>query len=396
MLANNTRCMLWLLMPLVLALPFAMDIYVPAIPGMTVYFYATPAVMQLTLNLFMLVSGMAQIFMGPLADHFGRRRLTLWLTLLFIIGCGVCAMADHISVLILGRVIQALGSCGMMVMAFTIAKDLFDGVKLAKSCSYLNMVVACSPMFAPFVGSYLHIHWGWRANFLILVLMGVVTYLLHSLLLPETTQVKQPMRFALFSVYWQTMKDQCFLCYAAASAFGLTYIFLFCAMSPVILMTHLGVPEAQYGYYFAFMGISFLLGSMIANILVSRVGIYRTVLAGFVLSLVGGMVMFAWYALYGMSTWNFVIPMLIVGSGGSCAMSAGSAGAISHISSNTGLASSLCTGLRFSFAAVMGLLVSQHVHNTLPLSVSAVVLSCMGLVVFFAQKQYLDDTGGQG
>jgi MFS family permease len=309
---------------------------------------------------------------------------------LFILGSGVCAVADHVPVLILGRVIQALGSCGMMVMAFTIAKDLFDGVRLAKSCSYLNMIVACSPMFAPFVGSYLHIYLGWRANFIVLVLMGVVTYLLHSLLLPETIRVKQRMGLDLFFVYWQTMKYRCFQCYAAASAFGLTYIFLFCAMSPVILMTHLGVPEAQYGYYFAFMGISFLSGSMIANILVSRVGIYRTVLVGFVLSLVGGIVMLIWYALYGMSSWNFVIPMLIIGSGGSCAMSAGSAGAISHISSNTGLASSLCTGLRFSFAAVMGLLVSQHVHNTLPLSVSAVVFSCVGLFVFLINRPALD------
>ncbi|HAG62004.1 MAG TPA: Bcr/CflA family drug resistance efflux transporter, partial [Coxiellaceae bacterium] len=54
------------LTPLVIALAFSMDIYVPAIPTLTRSFHVSTAQMQLTLNLFMIVSGFSQLFFGPL------------------------------------------------------------------------------------------------------------------------------------------------------------------------------------------------------------------------------------------------------------------------------------------------------------------------------------------
>ena len=56
------------LAPFVLALPLAMDIYVPAIPGLTQIFNISDKIMLLTLSIFMLTAGLMQLIIGPLSE----------------------------------------------------------------------------------------------------------------------------------------------------------------------------------------------------------------------------------------------------------------------------------------------------------------------------------------
>lgn len=382
--------MLGLLAPMALALPFAMDIYVPAIPHMTTLLHATHTQMQLTLNLFMLVSGLMQMLVGPITDRFGRRRVTLVLAMLFGFGSAMCAGTHSFLWLLMGRVVQATGSCGLLAMGFTIARDLYDGNILARTSSYLNMIIAFSPLFAPFIGSQIDLRWGWRWVFLSLVgLASLIVYLVIQHL-PETLPAKYRMKNwrGLTQHYQSLLIDQGFLFYSLAGMFGLTYIFLFCAMSPVIIMVVLKTPEHLYGFYFAFMGLSFFFGSLLCSRLVEHWGIYRTTMIGFLLSLLGGIWMIGWILISGLSIYNFCVPMLMIGIGGSCSMSAGAAGAVHHFKHIAGIASALCTGSRFLFAALAGLAVSPFVTSAMPLGLLAIGMSVVGLLAFkLKQKQ---------
>ena len=135
------------LFPLMLALPFGMDIYVPAVPHITTVFNTTDALMQATLNLFMLTTGIMQLWIGPYSDSIGRIRPTLLCNLSFAIGCIICALSHNITTLIIGRVIQAAGAGGLIVLGNAIARDLYTGNLLAKLYSGLNGVIAFAPLF---------------------------------------------------------------------------------------------------------------------------------------------------------------------------------------------------------------------------------------------------------
>lgn len=383
--------MLCLLAPMVLALPFAMDIYVPAIPHITTLLHATHTQMQLTLNLFMLVSGFMQMLVGPITDRFGRRRVTLVLAMLFGLGSAMCAATNTFLWLLVGRVIQATGSCGLLAMGSTIARDLYDGNTLARTSSYLNMIIAFSPLFAPFIGSQIDLRWGWRWVFLSLV--GLASLILYMTInhLPETLPATYRMKnwHGLTEHYRSLLMDQGFLFYSMAGMFGLTSIFLFCAISPVILMVVLKTPERLYGFYFAFMGLSFFFGSLLCSRLVDHLGIYRTTMIGFMLSLLGGIWMITWIMVTGLSVYNFCVPMLVIGIGGSCSMSSGAAGAVQHFKHISGIASALCTGSRFLFAALAGLAISPFVTSAMPLGLLAMAMSIVGLLVFTLKQEKL-------
>jgi DHA1 family bicyclomycin/chloramphenicol resistance-like MFS transporter len=371
------------LAPLVMTLPVAMDIYTPAIPAITKLFGVNTATMQLTLNLFMLMSGLAQLIIGPLADRFGRRWTTFWLILIFTVGATLCGYADSITTLILGRLIEAIGSCGMLMLGFAIGRDCFVGKKLGQLYSLLNGIISFSPMLAPFIGSYLDLRWGWSSTFKILWILTGLSFLCYYTLLGETLPATQrsPLDIAVFKDYFYLMKNAVFNTYTLSSAIGMSYLFIFCATSPVILIQILHVPVAHYGYYFCFMGISFFVGSLISVGVITRLGIYKTNLLGYIVTLIGGLIMLIWYHITGLTIDCFIMPMLLIGMGGTFCLSAGSAGAVTPFDQHIGIASALCTSFRFLFAAAIGLVIAHSITSVLPLAIPAVILSVLGLAM---------------
>jgi len=381
-----------ILAPLVLALPFAMDVYVPALPSMSKLFRVDAGEMQLTLTIFMFTAGVIQLFVGPLTDHFGRKPVAYITILLFAIGSFLCAIAQNPIQLILYRIVQASGSCGMLVIAYAIIRDLYHGEQGGKAYSYLNGIIAFSPMFAPFIGSFLDIYLGWPATFLFLLVVALVALLCLRLGLPETLAPEKKQRFQLsiFKEYVSIFRNRLFLWYTLATAAGVSYLYLFCAMSSYIIIRLLHISEAYYGFYFAFMGVSFFVGSMLSGWLIGKIGIYYACVLGFCLTLLGGVIMMAWYYQTGLTINNFIWPMLLIGIGGTICLGAGSGGSMEPFGNTAGAAAALGGGFRFLFMALVGsVAITSHISSTLPLAVPAVIFSVIGLIIFLSKKSTL-------
>ena len=147
----------------------------------------------------------------------------------------------------------------------------------------------------------------------------------------------------------------------------------------------------HYGYYFCFMGISFLIGSLLSAWLVRKIGIYQTVVIGFILTLIGGLTMTIWYLITGLTINNFIYPMLIIGIGGTLGMGAGGGGCMEPFKHIAGAAASVAGFTRFAFAAVLGsLVITQNVSSTLPLAIPAILFSIIGLALFKRYKNVLN------
>src|SRR6202011_3793902 len=53
--------------------PFAIDMYLPALPSIGGSLNATPAAVQMSLMVFFITLGVCQLVYGPLSDIFGRK-----------------------------------------------------------------------------------------------------------------------------------------------------------------------------------------------------------------------------------------------------------------------------------------------------------------------------------
>lgn len=379
------------LCPLMLALPFGMDIFVPAVPSIAQQFHSTDAMMQMTLNLFMLTTGVIQLWVGPFSDAKGRIQPALVCAFSFTIGCLVCTYAHSISTLILGRIIQAAGAGGLLMLGNAIARDLYSGDELARVYSGLNGIVAFSPLLAPCIGAYLDVYFGWQSTFLILLLIPALVITVYLPILGETLPHARRTKTTsnIIDHYQGIICNKTFLLYALSGCFGMSYFYIFCTISPVIILQLLHLPELVYGYYFAFMGASFMLGSILCATVVSRLGIYKTCLLGFIISFTGGLWALIWHCLYGLSIHNFVYPMLFMGIGGVFNMSAGGAGAMTPFGHRSGSAAALSQSMRFLFAGLIGLLIANFIQSVLPLAIPAILFSLFGFFFFIYNQEHL-------
>ena len=109
----------------------ATNIILPAFPRIGAELAISSPELGLLLSSFFVAFALGQLVAGPLSDRFGRQPLVLGGLAVFAAGSVVCALAGTLPVLVLGRVIQALGACAASVLSRAIARDLFDGGPLA-------------------------------------------------------------------------------------------------------------------------------------------------------------------------------------------------------------------------------------------------------------------------
>ncbi len=372
-----------ILAPQIFSFALALDIYVPSIPAIKQAFDADQGMMQLTISLFMLITGLGQLIVGPISDQIGRRKVVITSILFFIVGSLLGAAAHSIEFLIFARLVQALGACGMMVSTFAIVRDLFSGDDCGEVYSFLNSSIALSPLLAPLAGGYIQYWFNWQASFIFLALIGIIILISAVVNINETLAPDNRRNFKkeLFIDYWFVLKHKKFLTYNFCAAAGFAGFLTFFSASSYIIISLLGIPEQHFGFYFAAIGIIFFIGSLISGYCAKHIGTYKTVVAGACLMTLSGLVMLAWYWKFGLSAAAFMGPMMIMGIGGAFLMGAGAGGAIEPFPEMAGTASALFGCTQFVFAVVIAQFVMEwNVKSTVPLGYTLVTLGLLAVI----------------
>lgn len=271
--------------------PFAIDMYLPALPSIASSLDASTAATQMTLTAFFLAFGVCQIVYGPLSDMVGRKPPLYFGVSLFIAGSIGCGLAPTIEWLIAFRFIQGLGASALMVIPRAIIRDLHTGVEATRLMALVMLVFSVSPILAPLTGSALIVPFGWRAVFVAVTVAAVAGLVLLATLLPETRPAQDRIKVSVGGVlngFGQLFRDWHFLGLTLIGGLGMASFFAFLASSSFIYIDHYGLTPTQYSLAFSVNAISFIGASQFAAAIGSRFGMGRMV--------IGAVAMFALFA----------------------------------------------------------------------------------------------------
>lgn len=384
----TTTSLVILLAPLVFSFAIGQDIFVPEVPQMLGIFHTSQGMVQLTLSLFMLAAGAGQLLIGPLSDQFGRRKIVLFSIALYTVGSVIAALASTIGVLIFARILEGIGACGMMVCAFAVVRDVISGNEAGKVYSYLNGAIAISPLFAPLIGGYLDVWFGWRAPFIALAALGSVVFMVMLFFLSETQKPEHKIKLdaKIFQRYWQVIKNSQFRVYSFAAASTLACFFTFFSVSSYILIGILHIPETHFGYYFGAIGLIFFFSSIAAGRLCMSIGVFRVALIGAITFFACGAWMLIWTLIAGTSIMSFMLPVAVSSIAGALMMGAGAAGALEPFAEMAGTASALLGAFQFLLATAVGSFimhwrVESNLSYAIPLTVFGALIS-IAVVLF--------------
>ncbi len=260
--------------------PFAVDMYLPAMPAIAQDLNSSIAGAQMTLTWYFVAFGAAQMIYGPMADQIGRK-VPLYLGLsIFLIGSVGCIYAPTMNWLSVARFVQGAGAASLMVVPRAVVRDQFTGNDATRLMALIMLVISISPMLAPLVGSGLTAFWDWRAIFVALCIASVLSLLLLSTMLPETLEKADRVPVNLRNLLSGTrilVRDPGFMSLTFIGGFGLASFFVFLSSASFVYTGQFGLSSVEFSLAFAVNAIGFFVSSQLAPNLGTRFGIIKTI-----------------------------------------------------------------------------------------------------------------------
>lgn len=283
--------------------PFAIDMYLPALPMIEAALEASVSEVQMTLTVYFAVFGVSQLFWGPLSDRFGRK-LPIFVGLgIFGAASVACAMAPTIGWLLVFRGLQGLGAAVVMVTPRAIIRDLYTGPQATRLMALVMLVISVSPMLAPLAGSGLMLIGDWRLMFWALAVATGLSLLLTGAALPETLPAERRVPISVGTMLRGSrilLGDSTFMGLTMVGAFGFSSFFVFLASASFVYTGQFGLTPTQFSLAFAINAIGFFGMSQIAGPVTERFGLLPVIR----------------FAVFGFAAFNLSLLLIVLSDGG--------------------------------------------------------------------------------
>ena len=254
--------------------PLAIDMYLPALPGIARELGVPIAAVQVSLASYFAGMSIGQILYGPLSDRLGRKPILSFGLVIFVGASLACAFTTSVTQLVVFRFLQALGGCAPLVVPRAVVRDYFDGREAVRMLSMLILVMMLGPILAPFVGGQLLIRFGWRSMFFVLAGYGFVWLVLAAWLLPESLQASQRRResvAAIVSTYARILRDRVYLGWVLSGALVFAGLLAYISGSSFVYIELFDVAPERFGLYFGANAIGLMIASQVNRFLAGRV-----------------------------------------------------------------------------------------------------------------------------
>ena len=358
--------------------PLSTDLYLASLPSLATVFGVPASTVQLTLSVFVIGFGGAQLIIGPLSDRYGRRPVLMWGLALYVAASLLCASAQTIQVLVAARFMQALGCCSAIIIARAIVRDAYAPSDSARVIARASSWLSLAPLTGPILGSYLQVAFGWRAAFVALSILSAIVLGAVIMRLPETNVHKNPRATelrGLMANYRHVLGSRAFWAHVLPGALSYGSIFAFISGSSLVLIRVLGVPTQLFGYCFAFGVSGYLCGTIICRRLLPRFGPSATLRIGSTMSLAAGALFLGAVAL-GFAHWSVVVVAMFLTMGAhGLNFPVSQSGSVTPFPQQAGTAAGLMGAIVMLAAFGVGTIVGATFDGTLfPLAATACAL----------------------
>ncbi|WP_338525885.1 multidrug effflux MFS transporter [Pseudomonas batumici] len=261
------------------------DIHLSALPAMMLFMHTSQQLMQSSISVFLLGSGLSALVYGPLSDKFGRKPVILVGLVIAIAGNVWGATLSQIGPFLASRFIQGIGSGACLALSRIVLSDIVQRERYAIVSSYVTLFTGLSITLGPLAGSLLLSWFDWQANFVVMALMLAGMLAVFALFCPETNQhINGAIRVrGVFANYKFVLGNSDFILAATLAGIGMACFLLYTTASPFVLQQQFALSPRDYGYMTAFVGAGLLVSRLLLPRLIKRFGMPKLIITGLVI-----------------------------------------------------------------------------------------------------------------
>ncbi|RDZ16345.1 MFS transporter [Priestia megaterium] len=149
-----------------------------AIPHLITEFGVTANTAQWLLTGYMLVNGALIPLSAFLIERFGVRRLFLFAMFCFTIGSLICGIAPTFSIMLTGRLIQAIGGGVLSPLVMTIIVFIFPPHMRGKGMGIFGLAMMFAPAIGPTLSGWVIQNYDWHILFNGMVPLGAIVLII--------------------------------------------------------------------------------------------------------------------------------------------------------------------------------------------------------------------------
>lgn len=329
----------------------------PALPQIAKYFMLTEAQAQSCISWYLIGYACGQLVYGPLVNRYGSKNSILIGALIEMLGASLCIISKSVhsfELLLIARVIMAIGAGSGLTLALTISSRLSAPQQNARIISLLTIAFAITPGLGVFIGGWLLNYFDWTSSFYLMLTYGILICLL-SRFLPEAIQTRNlhALRFgSLAHNYLAQLRSKTTLLGGLLIGSSTSIIYSFAALAPFVAIDIMKITPSSYGTYNFIPVIGMLIGSLTATYLGRSYSSKSVIKLGLALAGIGTIVMCICLGKFPHAALSLFTPMLIIYFGLSIIFSNGSALALSH-TTDKGNASAMLSFINMSSTVIV-------------------------------------------
>ncbi|WP_017691612.1 MFS transporter [Paenibacillus sp. PAMC 26794] len=216
----------------------------------------------LTVTLYALGVTFGAPVLTSLTSTISRKTLLLAIMIVFIAGNTMAALSTGITMLLIARVVSALAHGVFMSIGSTIAADLVPANRRAGAIAIMFSGLTIATVTGVPLGTLIGQHWGWRAAFILIVVVGIIAMIGNLILVPST--LKRGTRTTFRDQLKLVTGGRLLLAFAiTAVGYGGTFV-VFTYLSP-LLHDISGYSEKTVAFILLLYGIAIAIGNIIGG-----------------------------------------------------------------------------------------------------------------------------------
>lgn len=256
-----------ILMDLLTGMEF--DLFVPSFPELQQVFNLSPFWVEASLSINFIGFCLSLFVIGDLADRYGRKPIILLGLFIFNIGSLMCLSEISYAIFLMGRLLQGIGVAAPTILSFLIIADAYPLKQQQALFAILNGVMNASAGIAPVIGSYITLYFHWEGNFIVLLFLGVLAFILSYAFIPlrKLPEFKDQLSR---ENYTSLLHIRPLFLLILHFVFQFVPYWIFVGMSPLLFMGDLGVSLYSFGFYQGSLAFMYAVGSLLFGLIVGK------------------------------------------------------------------------------------------------------------------------------
>ncbi|EPC8408750.1 MFS transporter [Bacillus thuringiensis] len=258
------------------------NIYSPIIPIIRDSFQVSITMVNLSVSIFIFITAIMQIVFGSIIDFKGARTILIPSIILTIIASIGCAITSNFTVFLICRILQAVGTAAIPLIAATTIGTVFQGEQRGSAMGTYQTMLSIAPAVAPVLGGFIGEKYNYPGVFWLLVAVSVILFITNWIYFPEDRvgSKKELSGKTLISHYASIFKSKVGSSILILSFFAFFLYFSFLVYLPILLTDHYQLSLQVVGLLYLPMAISLIIGSMTFKTIQSKISQKKLFITG--------------------------------------------------------------------------------------------------------------------